>query len=102
MFADTGKNHPRSLPLAIWTDDDVWAYIKDRRLPLPDIFEQGATRTGCMGCGFGAHINSDGIDTLKRLWPKWYELIMNYENNGVKYGEALEKAINQAKTFNKV
>ena len=49
-----------------------------------------------MGCGFGAHINSDGIDTLKRLWPKWYDLIMSYENNGVTYGEALNKAINKA------
>ena len=42
------------------------------------------------------HINSDGIDTLKRLWPKWYDLIMSYENNGVTYGEALKKAIDKA------
>jgi hypothetical protein len=96
VFAESGKNHPRSLPLAIWNDDDVWAYIRDRHLALPDIYEQGATRTGCMGCGFGAHINSDGIDTLKRLWPKWYDLIMSYENNGVTYGEALKKAIDKA------
>ena len=96
FFGTEGKQHPRSLPLAIWTDDDVWAYIRDRGLTLPDIYEKGARRTGCMGCGFGAHINSDGIDTLKRLWPKWYDLIMSYENNGVTYGEALTKAINKA------
>ncbi|MBQ2044547.1 MAG: phosphoadenosine phosphosulfate reductase family protein [Bacteroidaceae bacterium] len=24
VFEVSGKNHPRSLPLAIWTDDDVW------------------------------------------------------------------------------
>lgn len=93
---DSGKNHPRSLPLAIWTDTDVWAYIKDRHLSLPDIYEKGARRTGCMGCGFGAHINSDGIDTLQRLWPKMYDMIMNYENNGIRYGDALQRAINRA------
>ena len=74
----------------------MWAYIKDRHLPLPDIYEKGARRTGCMGCGFGAHINSAGIDTLRQLWPKMYDLIMSYENNGVTYGEALTKAIDKA------
>lgn len=93
VFEVSGKNHPRSMPLAIWTDDDVWQYIRERRLRLPDIYERGAKRTGCMGCGFGAHINSDGIDTLRRLWPKWYDMIMSYENNGVRYGDALYKAI---------
>lgn len=96
VFAESGKNHPRSLPLAIWTDDDVWAYIRDRRLKLPDIYEQGAIRTGCMGCGFGAHLNTSGIDTMRRLWPKWYDMVMNYENNGIKYGDALRKTIEQS------
>ena len=93
VFEVSGKNHPRSLPLAIWNDDDVWAYIRDRGLSLPDIYEQGAIRTGCMGCGFGAHLNSSGIDTMQRLWPKWYDMVMNYENNGIRYGDALKKAI---------
>ena len=100
-FKEGGKNRPRSFPLAIWTDDDVWAYIRDRHLPLPDIYEKGAKRTGCMGCGFGAHIDYDGIATMKRLWPKWYELVMNYENNGTRYGDALQKAIDKAHGNNK-
>ena len=96
VFEVSGKNHPRSLPLAIWNDDDVWAYIRDRRLSLPDIYEQGAIRTGCMGCGFGAHLNTSGIDTMQRLWPKWYDMVMNYENNGIRYGDALRKVIERS------
>ena len=96
VFEVSGKNHPRSLPLAIWTDEDVWAYIRDRKLPLPDIYKQGAIRTGCMGCGFGAHLNPTGIETMRRLWPKWYDLVMNYENNGIRYGDAFKKIINRA------
>ena len=96
VFEVSGKNHPRSLPLAIWTDDDVWAYIRDRRLSLPDIYEQGAIRTGCMGCGFGAHLNTSGIDTMQKLWPKWYDMVMNYENNGIRYGDALRKVIERS------
>lgn len=98
---DSGKNHPRSLPLAIWTDDDVWTYIKDRHLDLPDIYEKGATRTGCMGCGFGAHLNPTGIETLRRIWPKMYDMIMNYENNGTRYGDALQRAIDRVNGNNK-
>ena len=93
FFGANGKQHPRSLPLAIWTDDDVWAYIRDRHLRLPDIYDKGARRTGCMGCGFGAHISTAGLDTLRELWPKMYDMILSYENNGVTYGEALRKAI---------
>lgn len=96
MFKTSGKNKPRSLPLAIWNDDDVWAYIRDRHLQLPDIYEHGAKRTGCMGCGFGAHLNPTGIDTMRMLWPKWYDMVMNYENNGIRYGDALQRAIDKA------
>jgi 3'-phosphoadenosine 5'-phosphosulfate sulfotransferase (PAPS reductase)/FAD synthetase len=90
-FGESGKQHPSSLPLAIWTEQDVWQYIHDRHLPIPDIYSKGATRTGCMGCGFGAHLNTTGLETMQRLWPKWYDLIMSYENNGVTYGEAMER-----------
>lgn len=93
VFELSGKNHPRSLPLAIWTDGDVWEHIRDRKLKLPDIYEHGATRTGCMGCGFGAHLNPQGIETMKKLWPKWYDMVMSYENNGIRYGDALRKAM---------
>ena len=96
MFKTSGKNKPRSLPLAIWNDDDVWAFIRDRRLHLPDIYEHGAKRTGCMGCGFGAHLNPTGIETMRKLWPKWYDMVMNYENNGIRYGDALKRAIDKA------
>ena len=96
MFKTSGKNKPRSLPLAIWNDDDVWAYIRDRHLQLPDIYKHGAKRTGCMGCGFGAHLNPTGIDTMRKLWPKWYDMVMNYENNGIRYGDALQRAIDKA------
>ena len=96
-FSEDGKQYATSWPLAIWTEQDVWAYIHDRRIDIPDIYSMGATRTGCMGCGFGAQYDTSTLDTLMRLWPKWYNLIMNYENNGTRYGDALAKMIDQGK-----
>ena len=96
-LSEDGKQYATSWPLAIWTEADVWQYIRDRRLDIPDIYQMGATRTGCMGCGFGAQHDTTTLDTLMRLWPKWYDLIMSYENNGHRYGDALAKMIDQGK-----
>lgn len=96
-FGEDGKQYATSWPLAIWTEQDVWQYIKDRHIEIPDIYSKGATRTGCMGCGFGAQNDTTTLDTLKRLWPKWYDLIMKYENHGTRYGDALAKIIEQGK-----
>ena len=95
-FEQNVRAYPTSWPLAIWTDDDVWAYIRDRGLALPEVYAKGANRTGCMGCGFGVHLGSTALDTLRQLYPRWYDTIMNYENNGIRYGDAIQKVIERA------
>ncbi len=82
--------HTESTPLAIWTEKDIWDYIKIRELKIADIYYKGVDRTGCVGCGFGCQFKDDvRFETLFRLYPKYYEMIMNYENNGVKYRDAI-------------
>jgi len=44
---------PRSMPLAFWTTDDVWEYIKKYKIPYASIYDKGWDRTGCMFCMFG-------------------------------------------------
>lgn len=82
-----------STPLAIWTEDDVWAYIKDRQLKIADIYSKGVRRTGCVCCGFGAHLDKRRYDALYRLYPKLYNHIMEYTNNGVTFREAIRKVL---------
>lgn len=92
-FRDDDKQIATSWPLAIWNEADVWQYIRDRKIKVPDIYAKGATRTGCMGCGFGVQRSTEGLEVMRREWPRWYDLIMNYENNGVRYGAAIQKVI---------
>lgn len=94
-FDITSVVHPASWPLAIWTDEDVWAYIHDRQLALPEVYAQGANRTGCMGCGFGCHLESTALETLYKLCPRWYETILNYTNSGVSYRQALRTMLDK-------
>ena len=52
VFGENGGKI-KSLPLSIWLEDDIWAYIKERGLKISDIYHKGAKRTGCMFCGYG-------------------------------------------------
>ena len=94
-FGEDGKQLAASWPLAIWKDEDIWSYIRDRGLRLPDIYEQGANRTGCMACGFGCQRGSTALTLLYKLYPKWYAMMMDYENDGTTYREALRTMLSK-------
>lgn len=82
-----------STPLSIWNDDDIWNYIKDRDLKIAEIYKKGVLRTGCVCCGFGAHLEEQRFDALYKLHPKLYECIMNYTNHGVTFRQAIRKVL---------
>jgi 3'-phosphoadenosine 5'-phosphosulfate sulfotransferase (PAPS reductase)/FAD synthetase len=80
-----------SYPMSIWTENDVWAYIRKFNLPYSPIYDLGIKRTGCLFCGFGCHIKGDRrFYFLKENNPKIYEHFMRLENNGISHKEALQ------------
>lgn len=84
----------KSMPLSIWTDDDIWAYIRKFDVKIADIYHKGAKRTGCVGCGFGIQFKNDvRMRLLYREYPKFYRTVMNYTNNGVTFRYALRKVL---------
>src|SRR6478609_7234287 len=40
----------KASPLADWTDDDVWAYVQERGLPVNELHERGYASIGCTHC----------------------------------------------------
>lgn len=93
-FGEKRGDGTRSTPLAIWTDDDIWQYIRERDLEIADVYYKGARRTGCVGCGFGCHFKDDErFDLLYQIYPKYYEMVMEYTNNGTTYREAIRKVL---------
>ena len=80
-----------SYPLSIWTEADVWAYIRKFNLPYSSVYDTGIKRTGCIVCGFGCHIKGDRrFYFLKENKPKIYGHFMQMTNNGITYREALQ------------
>lgn len=89
-----------SAPLSIWTEQDVWEYIRRFDVPISEAYYKGWDRTGCVGCGFGAHFKDDTrFKLLYEYYPKLYNMVMNYTNNGVTFREAIREvlAVNKLK-----
>ena len=112
---------PVSNPMSFWTDQDVLLYIKRNNLPICSVYGDvvidyeaegnlegqmtmflrdderkykttGCSRTGCMLCGFGCHLEKspNRFEQLKVSHPKMYNLLDVVKNNGVTMREAIE------------
>lgn len=101
-----------SKPMSFWTEQDVLAYIKAYNVPIASVYGEvvykhdggeyadtlcdcggklcttGCKRTGCIFCGFGAHLEKgEGrFERLKRTHPRQYEYCMEggaYDTDGL-------------------
>jgi len=98
-----------SKPMSFWTEQDVLRYIKLNDIKIADVYgfvaadkdgqqalddcgcklcTTGESRTGCIFCGFGAHLEKgEGrFERLKRTHPKQYDYCMNggsYDSDGI-------------------
>lgn len=71
-------DRPTSWPLAIWTEADIWEYIKTNGLRYSTIYDKGYTRTGCMFCAFGVQMEKgeNRFQTMQRTHPQLWRYCM--------------------------
>lgn len=87
----------QSRPLSFWTEQDILKYIKEFNLSYANkiygeilqddkgkYYTTGASRTGCVFCGFGAHLEKEPnrYQRLKVTHPKLWEYCMKEMNRG--------------------
>ena len=106
--------HPTSNPMSFWTEQDILLYIKKYKLPTASVYGDivvqnsqdgftyketlcecgdklcttGCDRTGCIFCGFGAHLEKgeNRFQRLKRTHPRQYDYCMGggaYDTDGL-------------------
>jgi phosphoadenosine phosphosulfate reductase len=73
-------------PIIEWSDEEVWEYIHERKLPYNPLYDQGHKRVGCIGCPMRA--NRTELEDN----PKWAAL---YKKAGGKFLK--EKVIRDGK-----
>lgn len=71
-------------------------------LGRPTLHTTGCSRTGCVLCGFGCHLEKPGqgrFELLKQTHPSFHNLLYVLKNNGFTYAEAIDW-INKEGGFN--
>ena len=73
-------------PISIWTDDDIWSYIRKFNVPYAPLYDMGWTdkngthhkikRNGCMGCATDLLYPNNHMAMLRRTHQKQWEAIM--------------------------
>lgn len=91
------KKKSKSQPLGFWTEQDVYQYIYENNLKICSVYGEliqykenekilykttGYHRTGCIFCGFGAHMekNPNRFEKLKETHPNLYDYCINKLN----------------------
>ena len=68
----------QSRPLSVWTDEDIWAYIKKFDLEICELYHMGHPRTGCAFCPYGANLDKsekNKFELLKEQHPTQYSAL---------------------------
>ena len=90
------KKNPISNPMSFWTENDILEYIQKYNISFCSIYGEikkgsnnnyyttGATRTGCMFCMFGCHLEKEPnrFQKMKLTHPNQYNYCM--EKLGIK------------------
>ena len=97
-YLQTGCNNFKrnvGMPIAFWTEEDVWQYLRSNKIPYCPIYDTGIRRTGCMFCMFGVHLEKkpNRFEQMKETHPKLYHYCMKtlglsdvLDYIGVEYG----------------
>ena len=80
--------NPKSTPIAIWKEKDIWNYIKKYKVEYSPIYNMGYRRTGCVFCMFGIHL--EGTPNRFQLMKKTHPRLWNYCMNELKMAEVLD------------
>lgn len=59
-------------PLVYWTDNFLWDFIRSEKIPYCQLYDEGFTRLGCIGCP----MSRSGQKTEFARYPKFYDQYM--------------------------
>ena len=90
------STNPASKPMSFWRENDVLNYLVRYGLPYPSVYGEikqneagdyyttGLSRTGCVFCGFGCHLEKEPnrFQQMKQTHPKLWEYCMKSVDKG--------------------
>lgn len=73
-------------PIVDWSDADVWHFIASRRLPYCELYDEGFSRLGCIGCPLASAANMREElarwpayerayrQAFRTMWERWHNM----------------------------
>ena len=75
-------------PIVYWTDEDVWQFTRQEKIPYCCLYDEGKTRLGCIGCPMATASRKQDLERYpgyKRAWQRaitrYYDIYHNVPNN---------------------
>ena len=65
-------------PIIDWTDEDVWEFIHEYKVPYCELYDRGYKRLGCVGCPMSSRAAEelDRYPQIKRRYLRAFEKIL--------------------------
>lgn len=60
-------------PIIDWSDDDVWGFLQDAKVPLNPLYGEGFCRVGCVGCPMAGKKREKEF----ARWPKYKDMYIS-------------------------
>ena len=107
------SGRPKCQPLMFWREQDILEYLYINNIDLAscygDIIKKGkeykttgCSRTGCVMCGFGCHLDKPEENRFKKIeesHPSYLNLLDTLKNNNISFREAIEWCNKNIKNF---
>lgn len=75
MVEQCYKRHKTTLnPIIDWTDSEVWSFIRENKVPYCELYDEGFSRIGCIGCPMA---RKEGREIEFARWPKYKAAYLN-------------------------
>ena len=72
-------------PIIDWTEDEVWEFIHKHNIPYCELYDQGWTRLGCIGCPMGSvkqrRKEFERWPKYKRMYIKAFDRMIKQRND---------------------
>jgi phosphoadenosine phosphosulfate reductase len=64
-------------PIIDWKDEDVWEFLKLRKVPVNPLYAQGRSRVGCIGCPLAANQKKE-LDDFPKYKAAYFRAVQRH------------------------